>query len=176
MQKKIQREKTKGNKKLDPATQRLRRDYSTLESKLDLADKMIKLAIDKKYTLMTQVALDLGYCFEDLQMLADDHPEIKEAHEKTKRILGRNAYEGIENRTLSGTFSKYSVTKYNKEVREQREAMKLEEHQREIEKIMARKEAQKEQYQEIITEIREKNGKKVAVVSVDENILLPDEE
>lgn len=156
--------------------QRLRRDYSEPEDIIKLGTLMVKAAKEDKLTIMTQVARAVGYKPDELLHLVEDHPPLVPFHEECKMICGLNAYEGIENRTLTGTFSKYSVSKYLKEIRQERDAIKLEEHQREIEKILARKEAQKEQYQEIITEIREKDGKKIAVVSVDENILMPDEE
>lgn len=177
MKKKLQSEKAKSNKELDPATQRLLRDYSTLQAKLDLADKMIKAVTEKKLTLMTQVAIAVGYnCYEDLQELTKRHIEIKEAYDKCKKICGLNAYEGIENRTLSGTFSKYAVTKYNKEVREERDRIKQQDHDRAKELIKARQEAEDSTLAKYITKTSIVNGQKTHEIVVDENIKMPDEE
>lgn len=170
MAKKRQIEKTKSNKKSDQTIYRLRRDYSTPELCIELGKKMITLVNEKKYTLMSQIARDLDYTFEELQKLAQDHYQIQEAYDICRMQCGLNAYQGIEDRTLSGTFSKYAVTKYNKEVRAERDRIKLEEHEREIAKIKARQEADKNSLSELITEVREIGGKKIGVIKVDENI------
>lgn len=170
MAKKIQTEKTKGNKNLDTTIHRITKDFSTSELREAFAKKMIELARNKKYTLMTQVAMEFNYSFEALIDVAKKYPEIQEAYSACKLICGMNAYQGIEDRSLSGTFSKYSVTKYNTEVRQERDRIKLQEHEREIAKIKARQEADKQALSEFITEVREVNGKKIGVISIDENI------
>jgi hypothetical protein len=176
MQKEIPLEKTKRHSKSrtykDP-TQRLRKEWSDPAKIEELRNKMETIANEGQVTLMTKLARLVGFkTHDELYQVVYDHPELHDTFESCKTQVGINAYDGIENRKLAGTYSRFSVTRFLKEVRKDRD----EEREFELKKIQARKEAQKEQYQEIITEIREKNGKKVAVISVDENILLPDEE
>lgn len=172
MARKIQSEKTNGNKKLDTTIHRITKDFSTSELREAFAKKMIEVARDKKFTLMTQIAMEFNYSFEALDALSKDYKEIADAYKACKLICGMNAYQGIEDRSLAGTFSKYSVTKYNKEVRQERDRIKLEEHEREIAKIKARQEADKQALSEFVTEVREQNGKKIGVIQVDENITI----
>lgn len=149
---------------------RLYRDLSTPELKQEFADKMIYLATEKKYTLISQIARDMNTSFENLNDFADNHPVIREAYEKCKVILGMNAYEGIENRTLSGVFSKYAVTKYAKEVAQERDHQKDKETKREIEKIKAKQDVQNAALEGIMTIVKDKNGKTHGIVQVNENI------
>ena len=170
MAKKYSNGKTKSNKNLDPTIHRITKDFSTSEQREEFITRMLAVAEDKKCTLMTQVAREFNYTFEALQEIAKLHSDIQQAYNECKVICGLNAYEGIEDRSLSGTFSKYAVTKYNKEVREERDRIKDQEHEREIAKIKARQEVDKNNISHLITEIKEVDGKKVGVIKVDENI------
>ncbi len=174
MQKKIPIEKTKRQSKpkvyKDPMKS-LKKDFSYPEAIEELKQKMLDLVNEGKVTLMTQVALKLGFTPDTLYQVVENHPELKETFDQCKLQVGLNAYNNIENRTNVGMYSRFSVTRFLKEVRDDRD----EERAFELAKIAARKEAQKEQYEKLITEFREQDGKRIAVVSVDENIIIPEE-
>lgn len=170
MAKKIQTEKTKSKYYSKTTDQRLRRDYSTAESIEELKRKIWEIATINKVTTMSHLAIKLDYKPDELYGLIAIHPELHDFFDKVKLVVGINAFDNIENRINTGIFSKYSVTRYFKEIREESDRIKQEDHARELEKIKARQEADKQALSEFITEVREQNGKKIGVISIDENI------
>lgn len=138
MQKKLQREKAKGKYKSKDLSQRLRKDYSTKESIEELKSKMFKIATEERVTTTTRLALRLDYTPDELYHLVADHSELKDFFEKIKLIIGMNAYDLIESREIAGLFSKFSVTKYVKEIRDEIDRIKEEDHKRAIERSQAK--------------------------------------
>lgn len=178
MKEKLQSEKGKKLIKSNPhfPREKLKKSYSSPEAIKELKEKLLTSSQERGSTLMSQVAKKAGYRLDALLQLVKDHKELNETLEDCRFNVGINAYEGIEDRSLSGTFSKYSVTKYVFEVREERDRIKQEEHDRSKELIKARQEAEDSTLAKYITRTVTENGQKVHEIKVNPNIKMPDEE
>lgn len=141
MSKKLQREKTSVKYKSQieqEFKERLRRDYSTPELRENFLRKMWEIANEPSTLTITHLAFKLGYTYDELYHLVEDHYELKKDWIRIKTRIGLNAFDGIEYKKLDGTYAKCSIKKHLKEVKEFLNEEQQELHKLKLEEIKAR--------------------------------------